>query len=160
MNNVTVTATVHSPIARVWDAIADVGTIADWHPGVEASPVLTENRTGLGAARRVELYDGSSAVETVTELVEGRRVTVLMSEHSMPMNHAAATFEIEADGADRTQVTFSIDYTMKFGPVGWLLNALMLRGVLNKLFANVLDGLDHHLKTNEPIGKGWTAAAA
>ncbi len=160
MNNVTATSTVNSPLARVWDAIADVGTIEDWHPGVERSPVLTDKRTGLGAARRVELYDGSSSVEKVTELVDGHRLTVLMSEHKMPMNYAAVTFEMEADGDDRTRVTFSIDYTMKYGPVGWLINALVLRRVLNKLFPNVLDGLDHHLQTDEHIGQGWSVASA
>jgi len=160
MHNVTASSTVNSPIARVWEAIADVGTIADWHPGVERSPVLTDNRTGLGAARRVELYDGSSSVEKVSELIEGRQVTVLLSEHTMPMNYAAATFEVEADGDNRTRVTFSMDYTMKYGPAGWLINALVLRGVLNKLFPDVLDGLNHHLQTGEHIGKGWSAASA
>jgi ribosome-associated toxin RatA of RatAB toxin-antitoxin module len=153
MNQVSATTVVRSPIARVWETIADVGSIADWHPGVERSPVLSPNRTGLGATRRVELYNGSTAVEEVTSQDEGRSVTVLMSEHTMPMKYAAATFEVKADGDDRTLVTFSMDYEMKYGPVGWLINALMLRGILNKLFPSVLDGLDHHLLTGEQIGQ-------
>ncbi|MCP4870349.1 MAG: hypothetical protein GY898_16720 [Proteobacteria bacterium] len=57
--------------------------------------MITPQASGLGAARRVELYDGSTAVETVTSLEEGRSVTVLMSDHTMPLSHGAAAFEVE-----------------------------------------------------------------
>lgn len=155
MFQISRTTTVHAPIDRVWQMLADVGTISAWHPGVESSPVLSTHRTGLGAKRRVELYDGSSSVEEVTSLEEGRSLTVTMSEHTMPLSHGAATFAVEADGDGRTTVTMSMDYEMKYGPLGWLMNAAMLRPILGKLFAKVLAGLDHHLQTGEEIGKSW-----
>jgi uncharacterized protein YndB with AHSA1/START domain len=160
MNNVSATTIVHAPIARVWETIADVGTIAQWHPGVAKSPVLTPNHTGMGASRQVELYDGSTAVEQVTSLDEGRSLTVTMSEHTMPMSYAVVTFSVEADGNARTRVTMSMEYKMKFGPVGWMLNTLMLRGIMNKLLPSTLAGLNHHLVTGETIGEGWAAEAA
>lgn len=159
MSQLTSIATVHAPLDRVWETIADVGTIAEWHPGVERSPVVSTHRTGLGAVRRVELYDGTSAVEEVTSLDDGRALTVTMSEHTMPFCHGAATFEVESDGDDRTLVTMTMDYEMKYGPLGWLMNAVMLRPIIGKLLASVLSGLDHHLVTGEQIGKGWAAAS-
>ncbi len=155
MNQLSATNVVHAPIDRVWQTIADVGTIADWHPGVASSPVLTENRTGLGATRRVELYRGDTSVEEVTSLEEGRSVAVTMSEHTMPLSYGTATFRVEADGNDRTLVTMMMDYKMKYGPVGWLLNAVMLRRIMNNLLPSVLAGLDHHLVTGEHIGENW-----
>lgn len=159
MNQLSATQIVRAPIAKVWETLADVGSIADWHPGVANSPVLTEHRSGMGAARRVELYDGSTVVETVSALEEGRSVTVTMSDHSMPLSMGEATFSIEADGEDRTRVTMTLAYGMKFGPLGWLLNAVMLQGIMSKLLVSVLAGLDHHLATGELIGEGWAAAA-
>jgi uncharacterized protein YndB with AHSA1/START domain len=153
MNQLSSTATVRAPLARVWETIADVGTIAEWHPGVERSPVLSTKRTGLGAVRRVELYDGSSAVEEVASLDEGRSLTVTMSQHTMPLSHGAATFEVEADGDERTVVTMTMNYEMKYGPLGWLMNAVLLRPVMSRLFASVLSGLDHHLLTGEHVGQ-------
>jgi hypothetical protein len=126
---------------------------------VERSPVLSTNRTGLGAARRVELYDGSSVVEEVTSLDEGRAVTVSMSEFSMPLSRGAATFEVEADGDERTLVTMTMDYKMKYGPLGWFLNVVMMRPIMGKLLASILSGLDHHLVTGEHIGRNWVAEA-
>jgi len=159
MSQLSSTATVRAPLARVWETLADVGTIAEWHPGVEHSPVLSTNPTGLGAARRVELYDGTSAVEEVTSLDEGRSLTVSMSDHTMPLSRGAATFEVEADGDDRTRVTMTMDYEMKYGPLGWLMNAMLLRPIISKLLVSVLSGLDHHLVTGEHIGKNWVAAS-
>ena len=159
MSQISRTAIIRAPLARVWETIADVGTIAQWHPGVERSPVLSTHRTGLGAIRRVELYDGTSAVEEVTSLDEGRSLTVSMSEFTMPLTRGAATFEMEADGTDRTRVTMTMDYEMKYGPFGWLMNALMLRPIIGKLLQSVLSGLDHHLVTGEHIGQNWVAAS-
>ncbi len=153
MSQLSSTKAVQAPLARVWETIADVGTIAEWHPGVERSPVLSAHRTGLGAVRRVELYDGTSAVEEVTSLDEGRSLTVTMSEFSMPLSRGAATFEVEADGDERTLVTMTMDYEMKYGPLGWLMNAVMLRPIIGKLLASVLSGLDHHLVTGDHIGQ-------
>jgi len=160
MNQVTSTAIVNAPIARVWETIADVGTIADWHPGVAKSPVLTGHRTGMGAARRVELYDGGSSVETVTSLKEGHSVSVTMTDHTMPMSVGIATFAVEADGDERTRVSMTFAYEMKYGPLGWMLNVLMLRGIMVKVTSNTLAGLDHHLLTGEQIGKDFKPQAA
>jgi uncharacterized protein YndB with AHSA1/START domain len=159
MNQLSTTATIHTPINLVWETIADVGKIAEWHPGVAQSPVLADNRTGLGATRRVEHYDGSTVVEKVTSLEEHRSVTVTMSEHTMPLSLGVATFAVEADGDDRTLVTMTMDYEMKYGPLGWLLNAVMLRRIMVKLLASVLAGLNHHLVTGEHIGQNWEAEA-
>ncbi len=160
MHQLSYTTVVHAPIDRVWETLADVGSIANWHPGVARSPVLTAKRTGLGATRRIELYDGSTSVEEVTSLDEGRSVTVLMSEHSMPLAYGAATFAVTADGDDRTSVTMTMDYEMKYGPLGWLLNTLMLRRIMTKLLASVLAGLNHHMVTGEHIGQDWAPKAA
>ncbi len=159
MNQLSSAATVRAPITRVWETIADVGTIANWHPGVQRSPVLSTHRTGLGAVRRVELYDGTSAVEEVTSLDEGRSLTVTMSEFSMPLSHGAATFQVEADGDERTVVTMTMEYEMKYGPLGWLMNAIMLRPIIGKLLASVLLGLDHHLVTGNHVGKNGPTAS-
>jgi len=160
MTQLSTTAAVHAPLARVWETIADVGTIAEWHPGVEHSPVLSTQRSGLGAVRRVELYDGSSSVEEVTSLEEGRSLSVTMSDHTMPLSRGVATFALEPDGDDRTLVTMTMDYDMKYGPLGWLMNAVMLKPIIGKLLVSVVSGLDHHLVTGERIEKGWAPSQA
>jgi ribosome-associated toxin RatA of RatAB toxin-antitoxin module len=160
MSQLPVTAIVRAPIDTVWNMVADVGTVADWHPAVQQAPVLSPNRIGLGAKRRCEFYDGTSVVEEVVRLDEGRSLTVALSDFSMPLSRAEATIGLEPDGPERTKVTFTMDYDMKYGPAGWLMNATMLRPMMGKLLARVLAGLDHHLVTGENVGKDWVAQAA
>ncbi len=160
MQQISKIATIHAPLAQVWETIADVGSIAQWHPGVERSPVLSNHPRGLGATRRVELYDGSSAVEEVTSWEDGSSLTVTMSEFTMPFTFGAATFSVKADGKDRTEVTMTMNYSMKYGLFGWLMNALMLKRIIAKLLQTVLEGLNHHLVTGEFIGQKWTPASA
>lgn len=154
------TTSIQAPIHSVWRVIDDIGSIADWHPGVAQSPVLSEHASGMGAARRIELYDGSTAVETVTRYEKGRSLTVIMSEHSMPLSFGAATFSVEDKGQDQTEVTMTMDYKMKYGPIGWLLNTLMLEGIMHKLLTSVLAGLGHHIQTGEIIPQNWSPEGA
>jgi hypothetical protein len=73
------------------------------------------------------------------------------------LSYGTSTFKVEADGNDRTRVTMTMDYKMKYGPFGWLLNVVMLRRIMKNLLASVLAGLDHHLVTGEHIGQNWAA---
>ena len=56
-------------------------------------------------------------------------------------------------------MTMTMDYDMKYGPLGWLSNVVMLRRILGELLASVLAGLDQHLVTGEHIGENWVAEA-
>ena len=51
----------------------------------------------------------------------------------MPLSRGAATFEVEANGEEQLRVTMTMDYDMKYRPLGWLMNAVMLRPTMSKL---------------------------
>ncbi len=61
-------------------------------------------------------------------------------------------------------VTAFIDFQMKFGPVGALLDKLVLRRQFRKVMALGLGGLKYHVETGEVVGtklpKGALEAAA
>ncbi|MGH1340178.1 MAG: SRPBCC family protein [Nannocystales bacterium] len=160
MQNVTVTRIVHAEIKTVWDLVADVTRVVNWHPSVHRVDLLSENATGLGAARRCNFYDGTSVRETVTELDEGSRLKVVLSEYSLPMKTFEAEIRLQAMADGNTQVTFSMNYEMKFGIFGKAMNALMVRGQMTKLMSSVLSGLDQHGATGEIIGEDFVPKAA
>lgn len=160
MQNVTVTRIVHAQPSAVWDLVADVTRVVKWHPSVRTVDLLSASPTGLGAARRCNFYDGTSVCETVTGLEEGSRVKVALSEYSLPMKTFEAEIRLKPTDDGNTQVTFSMDYEMKFGVFGKAMNALMVRGQMTKLMSTVLSGLDHHGATGEPIGEDFVPQAA
>ncbi len=89
-------------------------------------------------------------METVIEESEQQYTTVEMTEAPM-MKEALVTIRTEKRSADKTDVTFSIDYSLKFGPVGWLMSAVMMKRMFRGVFGDALAGLSHHLETGETI---------
>ncbi|MCH9688718.1 MAG: SRPBCC family protein [Deltaproteobacteria bacterium] len=149
-NQIQHSQVVHASLAPTWSAISRMGAVQDWHPNVARSQVLTDHDSGIGASRRVEFQDGNSVVETVVEESESGYTTMEMSE--MPLlDNAFVTIRITERSDDETEVTFSIDYRLRYGPLGWLINALMMKRMLRKAFETALAGLSHHLETGDLI---------
>jgi hypothetical protein len=42
-------------------------------------------------------------------------------------------------------------FTPKFGPLGWLLAKAMMESKFRETFENVLDGLESHVLTGQPV---------
>ena len=127
-----------------------MGAVEDWHPNVARAVVLTANDTGIGASRRVEFHDGNSVVETVIEESEQQFTTVEMTESPM-LKKAQVTIRTKERSADTTDVTISIDYGLKFGPIGWLIDAAMMKRIFGKVFDTALAGLSYHLETGKLV---------
>jgi uncharacterized protein YndB with AHSA1/START domain len=161
MTVLTVSRVVSQPIARVWDALSDFGGIADFHPAVERSPLKEGSpERGVGATRTCHFYDGNSVEETVLESINEKVLVVEITKGSMPLARAVATIELASTADDRTQVDFTMDYTPKWGPVGALMDAMMMRKQFTALLTRVLGALDVHLDTGEAIGPDFALAAA
>ena len=150
MSSVQATQTVNAPIRPTWEAISRMGAVQDWHPNVARANVLTTRDSGIGASRRVEFQDGNSVVETVIEESNLHFTKVAMTESPM-LKEAVVTMRTEKRSADTTDVEFSIDYGLKYGPVGWVLDAVMMKRLLGKAFDMALEGLSYHLETGNPV---------
>lgn len=150
MTVVSETQVVNGPIGLAWQAVAKMGAVQDWHPNVARAIVLTDHDTGVGASRKVEFHDGNGTVETVVEESE-RQFTKVEMAGSPVIKKAFVTISTKERSPDTTEVTFAIDYSLKFGPLGWLLDVFMMRRLLSKAFSSALAGLSYHLETGQPV---------
>lgn len=153
MSKIIVEKTVSRPVADVWEAISDFGGIYKFHPAVARSPLKGAQAGGIGAQRTCHFHDGNHVVEKVVGWEEGKSMEVNIVEGSMPLNCAEATIAIHEDGPSQTTVTFTIGYEPKFGPVGRVMDVLMMRGQFRKMIGGILDGLDTFLATGKVIGR-------
>ena len=150
MSHVQQPRVIDAPIAPIWEAVSRMGAVQDWHPNVARAVVLTDHDTGIGASRRVEFQDGNSLVETVIEESEQRFTTAKMTGSSV-LKHAVVTISTRERSADTTEVTFSLDYTLKYGPIGWVMDAVMMRRLFHRAFDMALEGLAYHLETGDLV---------
>ncbi|MEM7156242.1 MAG: SRPBCC family protein [Myxococcota bacterium] len=160
MQTVTVTRIVHATPETVWELLADVTAVSQWHPQVATVDLLSTNAVGLGATRRCNFHDGTSVREEVTSVEKGRRLRLTLSEFSLPMKSFEVEVTLTPTSRGQTQVSFEMVYEVKFGIFGRAMNALVVRGQMSKLLNRVLAGLDHHSVTGELIGQDFVASAA
>jgi carbon monoxide dehydrogenase subunit G len=159
MMKVETTKTVNVPATRAWEVIADFAHVDRCHPLVDHVDMRSKEESGVGAIRVCHFYDKTSLTEKVTDWQEGKGYTIQLSEFSMPLKEAAATLSVKDTGAGTSEVSFLMEFTPKFGPLGWVMGKLMMRPMMRKMFDLVLAGMAHHAVTGEEIGEGWKAPA-
>jgi hypothetical protein len=85
-----------------------------------------------------ELVPKGRVVERVTHWEDGRAVGLDVAESDWPLHFMRWVTRIEPDG-EGTRIIQDLEYKVKFGPVGWLLDRLVmkrkLRATLDAVFA-------------------------
>jgi len=153
MSKIKATKNISATKELLWKTISDIGGIHLFHPLVESSPLLSENNRGIGAMRTCHFYDGTSVSEEVTEWVEGQKITFKLSDMSMPLKWGNASMELRTLAQNKTSVTIEMEYEVKYGLLGKLMDTFMLQRMMPKMMNQVLDSLDHYVQTGETIGK-------
>ena len=153
MHTVSATRTIDIPVATVWNAIDDFGNVYRFHPSLEHSESINDVATGEGAKRQCDFYDGSVIREEVVEsLPEQRQVSNVFDLGSFPLKEMVGRLDLEPIDENSTDVTFSMSFVPKYGPVGWLLAELMMKRQFRALAEDIIAGLDTHLQTGEIVG--------
>lgn len=138
--------------ASVWAALADVGNVEAWNPGIASARLTSETDQGVGVTRECVLSPMGTVQERITAWIDGRLMTVEIYERKrMPaIRRALATIELVA-GDGGTRVSCRLDYEVGLGPVGRGLNASVLRRMFTRSLIGMLAGLKHHVETGELV---------
>ena len=143
---------IDAPREKVWAVLADLGGIYKWNPGVSHSRSTSESSGGEGATRHCDLSSPKGYLEErAFDWREGDGFKIDIYESSFPFERNVVEFSVRADG-DGTIVSVSPDYQLKFGPIGALVERLILGRQLRKGMANLLAGLKYHVETGELVG--------
>ena len=137
----------------VWDIIADFGGVYRYSPGVKHSQTLSSHNQGLGADRICHLAPAGNIKERITEWNEGKSYTleIYQGKGAPPVKKAYATLALEPGKNDGTVVTASLQYEMKYGPVGAAMDAALFGPFLAKGFTGLLAGMKHYAETGEEV---------
>ncbi|MDJ0955170.1 MAG: SRPBCC family protein [Acidimicrobiia bacterium] len=145
MSTFTTSIVINAPSDEVWATLADIPSIHEWNPGVEASHGTSEETTGLGATRHCDLGGRNFLDEEVVKYETGRRLTMRIVDSNMPFRSADIHFRLEPEG-NATTVSVSPDYRLKYGPVGAVMDRLMVRNMYEKGMNGLLRGLKEHVE--------------
>lgn len=152
---------VDTPHARVWDVFADYGGADAWHPYFERAYLDGEQAQGVGAKRICEFGPKLHIRETVVEWVANERMVIdIEFVHGMgpPIDNVRAGVHVAPKGdGDHAHLELTIDYDTRWGPVGWLMNHLMIIKQYEQVFIDMLAAAKGYAERGErpaPLAMG------
>lgn len=143
---------INATAEKVWNILDDFGAVENFSVGVERSPIVGEKKSGMGAKRHCVFYDKNSVIEEIIEYDAEKRFKVSLTESSMPMKSMYAEFNVEKLSDISCEVTLSMNFVVKFGPLGALMGMLMMRPLMKGVQKKMLSGLAYHAVTGKNIG--------
>ncbi|MCI0817515.1 MAG: SRPBCC family protein [Chloroflexi bacterium] len=148
MGSFATSVRIEAPKERVWEVLSDLGSIYKWNPGITHSYTTSEAATGENAMRQCDLPGGGFLRERAFNWSEGEGFTIEIYETSLPMKESFVDFRATAEG-EATVVKLKMDYKLKFGPVGALLDAVFVGRQARNGMAELLGGLKEYVETGK-----------
>jgi len=129
----------------VWSALADIGSISAWNPGLVGSYQTSEGQPSMGATRHCDLSAGRFLDEEVVEWEPETVLTMRVVGTNLPFSTADIRFTLRERG-NGILLTVSPAYELKFGLFGKLMDAVMVRLMYRKGMRDLLAGLKRHVE--------------
>lgn len=141
---------IDAPQEQVWDILADLGGIKNYNPSVTNSYYLPGEKRGIGAARHCDLKPFGSVEETAIQWDEGRSYTPLLHDGKKvpPFKKATGRLAVRSNGSG-TVASMTLEYDLKYGPLGKLMDLVMVRSQFQKVIPTVLDGLKKYAELQQ-----------
>ncbi len=141
--------TIDATPEAVWAVLGRYMHIDEFAPLIKSVDALSDGEDGMGSKRRNHFDNGTSIVEEVTSWQPGKGFTVELSDMAaMPLHEASSKVLITPAG-DRSTVTWTFDYRVKYGPLGWLMGQTMMKIMMGKIIDGNLKGLADRVHSNQ-----------
>jgi ribosome-associated toxin RatA of RatAB toxin-antitoxin module len=138
---------VNASIDKVWNMLTDLELLDKYDPTVKKSTLVSTDKTGIGAKRKVLMLDGKNWFdEKVTVFKPNEAITYQLTDCSFPIKGLQHSYSFEKIG-NQTKVKQVMEYTVKFGLLGKLLDAIMIRKQSDSGIKKFFAGLKSYAET-------------
>jgi uncharacterized protein YndB with AHSA1/START domain len=142
-NSFSVSTIIEASANDVWRVLADIGNIAQWHPGVKASHLIS-SEGGLGASRHCDLGGKNYLDEQVITWKPEQQLTMRITKTNLPMS-ANIHFHLTPT-ARGTKVEVKPVYQVNHGLLGLVLDTFYVRKNYKKGMQTLLSGLKQRVE--------------
>jgi hypothetical protein len=111
-----------------------------YNASVSRAAIAGPKRTGVGAMRVCELRPSGRVVERVTHWTDRRELGLEVAESDWPIHFMRWVTRIEPEGSG-TRISQDLEYRVKFGPLGWLLDRVLMKRKLTRTLDGVFAAL-------------------
>lgn len=141
MGKLVTVITINAPIDKIWSILTDLELLDKTDPTVKKATLISENKTGLEAKRKVLMQDGKNWFnEKITVFKPNEELAYQLTDCSFPIKGLRHTYSFQEIG-NATNVQQTMEYTVKFGLLGVLLDKMMIGKQFNTGINKFLTGL-------------------
>jgi len=134
---------IASPAQSVWALLADFGGVSDWAPYMTSSHLIGEVTSGVGMRRGMRHSWGFRFEEAVTDWAEGKCFSFDVFRAPFPMTNVRESWMLDHENG-LSIVSTRVTYGMKLGPIGWMIDWLLVRFIVKREMRAGLRGLKQH----------------
>lgn len=132
---------ISAPPSRVWEVLGTLDALERYDPGIARSKITSTERAGIGATRQCDLTSGGWFRERVTTWEPERSLGFELFECTLPVKRLRHSYVLApVDGG--TRVEQRMEYRLKLGPLG----ALLDRALVRRRWKAGIDSFMHGLK--------------
>ncbi len=140
--------TVNASTDKLWNILTDLELLDRYDPSVKKSTLVSAEKTGMGAKRKVDMLDGKNWFEEkITVFKPNGALTYQLTDCSFPIRSLKHSYSFEEIGT-QTKVKQVMEYTVKFGLLGMLLDSLMIRKQSDSGIKKFFAGLKSYAETH------------
>lgn len=137
---------INASVSKVWQILADLEAVQHYIPTVAGAKYISEQKSGVGAARHCDFTSSGFAKERVTEWKPEEVLGLEMYESSWPMKFMRwRTMLRNEDGG--TLMSQDMEYELKFGILGQIMDRFMMRRKLDGIMNEVFSKLKHFVES-------------
>ena len=147
MSQVFSQVVIKAPANQVWEALVDSGRFSQWLPDAVKLDSLVELGGGSSTPKyfHYDLY--STVKEQTTQLETGRSYSYVVSNIG-PIKSAYSSLSL-SDSEAGTVLSHTVNFRMKYGPLGAMAGSLVLRSQFRKQMEASLGALKKFMETRE-----------
>lgn len=132
---------INAPIERIWVALSEIESLDKYDPTVMKSIAISPSTSGIGAKRKVNMKDGKNWFEEqCTVWKPNQELAYELTACSFPVHQLRHSYTFEGKDGE-VKVKQVMQYTVKYGWFGKLLDALMVRKQSDSGIKKFLTGL-------------------
>lgn len=146
MRELTEQTVINAPMEKVWEALADFGGVSDWAPYMKTSHLIGDLSTGIGTRRGMRHALGFRFEECVTSWEDGKGYSFDVFRAPFPMTDVKESW-LAGSASDNSTVTTRVTYNMKLGPIGAVLDSLLVQFIVKREMRSGLRGLKQYIES-------------
>lgn len=137
---------IGAPLEKVWKILADLESVQYYSPMIARARYTSSRREGVGASRHCDFKPKGYAKERVIGWEPKKSISMEMYESEWPVKFMRWKTSLKKD-VNQTLVASDTEYELKFGILGKLMDALMMRRKFHKIIDDVFADMKRFIET-------------